>query len=128
MIESAINIIGEKTRLEGKLVFDDTSRVHGTLVGEVLAREGSTLILAETSLVEGNISADTLIVDGFVQGDIVARTRVMISRTGRVVGNIRAPSLKLEPGSYFEGRSRMDDSGPAADSPAPSRAPSLKPA
>ncbi|OFZ54285.1 MAG: hypothetical protein A2428_06820 [Bdellovibrionales bacterium RIFOXYC1_FULL_54_43] len=107
--ESAINFIGEGTKIEGKIAFGKISRVHGVLVGEVLAENGSTLILSETGVVEGNISADILVVDGFVHGDILARTRVVISRTGRVIGNIRAPSLAVEFGAYFEGKCTMEE-------------------
>lgn len=106
--ESAINIIAEGTHVEGKIVFDKISRVHGTLTGEVHAQAGSTLILAETSLVEGNISADTLVIDGFVRGNIEAKTKVIVSGSGRVVGNIKTPSLQIEFGAYFEGKSFME--------------------
>jgi cytoskeletal protein CcmA (bactofilin family) len=106
--EAEVNLVAEGTRLEGKLRFDQVTRVHGTLVGEVHAQEGSTLILGETSVTEGVIHADTLWVDGFVRGDIVARKRVVISRTGRVIGDIRAPSLEVQFGSYFEGKCTMD--------------------
>jgi cytoskeletal protein CcmA (bactofilin family) len=107
--ESAINIVSEGTRVEGTIVFDQISRVHGTLVGEVQARPGSTLILSETSVVEGNIHADTLMVDGFVRGDIRATGKVVVSGTGRVLGNIATPSLTIEFGAFFEGSCSMED-------------------
>src|ERR1700733_9342620 len=94
--ETTINIIAEGTRLEGKMTFDQISRVHGVLVGEVRAKDGSTLILSETAVVDGNIEADILMIDGYVHGDVVAKTRVVVSRTGRVVGNIKTSSLILE--------------------------------
>lgn len=106
--ESTINIISEKTRLEGKILLEDVSRVHGTLVGEIIAPARSKLILAETAVVEGSVQADTLIIDGFVQGDITATTKVHLSGTGRVIGNIKTPSLIIDFGAYFEGRSLMD--------------------
>ena len=105
--ETAINMVSEGTRIEGQVVFDHISRVHGILVGEVRAKEGSTLILSETATVEGNIEADILMIDGYVHGDISAKTRVVISRTGRVVGNVKTPSLIVEFGAYFEGRCAM---------------------
>jgi len=116
VLESAINLVAEGTRLEGKLRFEQVSRVHGTLVGEVEAGPGSTLVIAETGCVEGNVSADILLVDGFVRGDIVARTRVSVSGTGRVIGNIRAPKVSLDFGAWFEGRC---STGTDAGSPAP---------
>lgn len=106
--ETTINMVAEGTRIEGQVIFTDISRVHGVLVGEVRAKEGSTLILSETSVVEGNIEADTLMIDGYVHGDVVAKTRIVVSRTGRVVGNIKTPSLTLEFGAYFEGRCAME--------------------
>src|SRR5689334_15584172 len=93
--EASTNIVAEGTRIEGQIVFDSISRVHGVLVGEVQAKEGSTLVLCESALVEGRVHADTLMVDGYVRGDIQARTRVVISQTGRVIGNIKTPSLIL---------------------------------
>lgn len=108
--ETHSNIVAEGTRIEGKVTFENITRVHGVLVGEVHAASGSTLILAETSVVEGNIDADTLMIDGFVKGDIHARTRVVVSATGRVVGNIRTPSLTVDFGAYFEGQCSMGQS------------------
>jgi cytoskeletal protein CcmA (bactofilin family) len=106
--ETSINIVGEGTRVEGEIVFDQVTRVHGVLVGKIRAKEGSTLILGETAVVEGNIDADTLIVDGYVLGDVSARKRLVISRTGRVIGNIHAPNVRVEFGAYFEGRCAME--------------------
>ncbi len=106
--ETRINIVAEGTRIEGQVVFDQISRIYGVLVGEVRAKAGSTLILSESSVVEGNIEADTLIIEGFVQGDVSAITKVIVSRTGRIVGNIKTASLSLEFGAYFEGRCTMN--------------------
>ena len=111
--ETSVNIISESTRIEGKIVFDQVSRFHGTLVGEAHAREGSTLVLTESSVVEGDVFADTVLIDGYVQGNVRARTRVVVSGTGRVVGNIDTPSLKLEFGAYFEGRCNMESNAKA---------------
>jgi cytoskeletal protein CcmA (bactofilin family) len=110
--ESSLNIVSQGTRIEGKVIFDRVSRFHGTLVGEAHGSDGSTLVLCESAVVEGNIFADTLFVDGFVQGNIQARTRVVVSGTGRVIGNIQAPSVKLEFGSHFEGRCEMEKTLP----------------
>ena len=106
--EGQVNLITTGTRLEGRVEFDQTSRVQGIIIGEVHAKVGSTLILAETSVVEGKISADTLFIEGLVKADIEARTRVIISRTGRVIGKIRSPSLKVEFGAFFEGQCDMN--------------------
>ena len=106
--ETTLNMVAEGTRIEGQITFDSISRIHGVLIGEVRAKDGSTVILSETGVVEGNIAADTLVIDGYVHGNVVAKTRIVVSRTGRVIGNIKTPSLSLEFGSYFEGRCAME--------------------
>lgn len=120
--ETTINIVSEGTRIEGQILFDHVSRVHGVLVGDVKAKEGSTLILGETAVVEGNIAADTLFVDGYVRGDVSAKTRIVVSRTGRILGNIKTPSLTLEFGSYFEGSCAMKKSAQTTSNPVPAPA------
>lgn len=117
--ETSLNMLAPGTRIEGKILFDEVSRVHGILMGEIYAKDGSTLILSETAVVEGNIVADTLMIDGYVQGDVIAKTRVVISRTGRVVGNIKTHLLIIEFGAYFEGRCHMDGQQPAIVNPMP---------
>ena len=114
LTEGALNLVSEGTRIEGKVCFDQVTRVHGTLVGEVEAKPGSTLILGETSVVEGNVLADALWIDGYVRGDVKASTRVVISPTGRVIGNIHTPSLVVDFGGYFEGKCLMDSAAAKA--------------
>src|SRR4051794_26612298 len=98
--ETDVNVVSEGTRIEGHIVFDQVSRVYGVLVGQVKAKDKSTLILSETSVVEGNIEGDTVIIDGYVHGDVSAKTLVVVSKTGRLVGNIKTPSLTLEFGAF----------------------------
>jgi cytoskeletal protein CcmA (bactofilin family) len=51
-------------------------------------------------------------IDGYVKGNISTKTRVVISKTGRVIGNIDTPSLILEFGAYFEGVCKMSGASP----------------
>ncbi|HTL11573.1 MAG TPA: polymer-forming cytoskeletal protein, partial [Bdellovibrionota bacterium] len=106
--ETDINIVSEGTTIEGSVTFDKVARVFGVLKGDVKTRAGSLLVLGETGVIEGNVHADSLMIDGFVKGDIVADTRVTVSRTGRVSGNIRTPSLVVEFGAYVEGKCSME--------------------
>lgn len=106
--ESSATIINEGTRIDGKIVFDRNIRIHGSIRGNIQALEGSMMTISNSGLVEGNIEADVLFIDGFVRGDIEARTRVTLSGTARVVGNIKTPKLLIEFGAYFEGNTEME--------------------
>lgn len=119
--ETRSNIVAETTEIEGKVVFQNTTRFHGKIRGEVHCGEGSTLLLAETAFIVGDIFADELWIDGYVQGNISAKTRVVISGKGRVIGSVETPTLKVEFGAYFEGVTRMETSGrPKASAVLPS--------
>lgn len=102
--ETELTIVSENTKLEGQLLFSKVTRVHGLLSGEVHADEGSTLILAQSAVVEGQIHADTLLINGFVRGNIEAKKSVFISESGRVIGTISTPNLRVEHGAYLEGK------------------------
>jgi cytoskeletal protein CcmA (bactofilin family) len=53
-------------------------------------------------------------IDGEVQGDISGVEKVVVTKTGRVQGNIVAPRVTLEDGAKFKGSIDMDPSGMAA--------------
>lgn len=111
IIETEVNIIGHDTKIHGKIILQHTTRVHGSVYGDIQALPDSLVVLCENSLVQGNIQAETLVVDGFVRGDIRATKKVTVSQSGRIIGNIYAPSIVVEFGAYFEGRCSMGEAG-----------------
>jgi cytoskeletal protein CcmA (bactofilin family) len=61
----------------------------------------------ESAVVEGELDVDSIVVAGFVRGDIRARSRVSIEGTGRIIGNIDTPKIAIEFGAYLEGDTKM---------------------
>lgn len=110
LMESEINTVSTHARLEGKIQLEKITRVFGTLVGTVECATGSELILMETSVVEGNISGDVVVIEGYVKGDIDAKTKITIAPNGRVIGNLRAASIAIAFGAFFEGKCQMQAS------------------
>ncbi|MBS1963978.1 MAG: polymer-forming cytoskeletal protein [Bdellovibrionales bacterium] len=105
--ETEVTVIGEGIRLDGKLQLGGVVRVYGRLSGEIVAAPESSLILMESAVVEGTLDVDTLVVAGFIRGDIRARSRVSIEGTGRVIGNIETPTIAIDFGAYLEGETKM---------------------
>jgi cytoskeletal protein CcmA (bactofilin family) len=64
--------------------------------------------IGEPGKVNANISANMVTVAGVVEGNIAGAEKVLISRTGRVQGNIVAPRVQLEDGALFRGSIEMD--------------------
>lgn len=120
--ETELTLISESTRLEGQIHFSGTTRVFGELKGQIRSAEDSSLILMESAVVEGSLEVDTVIVAGFVRGEIRAKKRVLVEGTGRIIGDIHAPSIQIDFGAFVEGEVQMPNaknprSGATSDLP-----------
>lgn len=94
--------VGHGTVLSGETNFQAMLRVDGHLVGSVSSDSG-TLLVGSNGQVDANVAVSAAVVNGVVNGDIVATERVQLGRTARVVGNIQTPRIVIEDGAVFEG-------------------------
>lgn len=93
--------IGKEVTFRGKLGFGGTMRIDGNFEGEIEA-EG-TLIVGDGAKIYATIKVDTAIISGEVRGDVVAATKVELRPPGRMYGNIKAPTVAIGEGVFFEG-------------------------
>lgn len=105
--ESEITLISETTRIEGNIHLNGTTRFFGSIKGQIRSEKGSKLILMESAVVEGSLDADTIVIAGFVRGEVRAHSRILIQGSGRVIGNLHAPSIQIEFGAFVEGDIQM---------------------
>ncbi|MBU6375047.1 MAG: polymer-forming cytoskeletal protein [Bdellovibrionales bacterium] len=106
--ESEISLISEGSHFEGTLELTAVARFHGTIKGKLKGKPGSLIVLGESGVVEGQIDADTVWLEGFVRGEVKAQTKVILTPSARVIGNLISPSIEIQPGAYFDGTSRME--------------------
>jgi len=123
-------LLGRGATFEGKLTFEGTVRVDGKLKGEVFSDD--ILIVGEGATVEAEIDIGEIIIQGTVVGNIRAKRGIEIHAPGRVKGDLHTPSLQIDKGVVFEGRSFMEGAvtpRQPGDKPAPAPAPApAKPA
>jgi cytoskeletal protein CcmA (bactofilin family) len=98
--------VGSGTVLTGETKFQSMLRVDGHLTGSVASDDG-TLIVGSTGTVDADIKVAVAIVNGIVNGDIVASEKLELGRTAKVAGNVQAPRLTIEDGAVFEGNCSM---------------------
>lgn len=98
--------LGKETLFEGKMTFEGIFRLDGKFEGEIF--ESGTLIVGETAIVKGKIGLNTIIINGLVEGEIYAKTRVEIHSTGKVYGKVFTPILTVNEGGIFEGHCKME--------------------
>lgn len=106
--------VGNGTVLTGETNFQAMLRVDGHLTGRVTSESG-TLIVGSTGRVDANILVAAAMINGTVNGDIVASEKVELGRTARVIGNIQSPRLVIEDGAILEGSCSMLKSKEALD-------------
>jgi cytoskeletal protein CcmA (bactofilin family) len=105
-ITNSVTIILDKgSSFEGKLTFEGTAQIGGEFRGEIFTKD--TLIINRESLVQAQIEADTIILSGNVEGNLFARSRVIMHPPAVFKGTVTTPSLKIEEGVVFEGASYM---------------------
>ena len=101
-------LLGRGATFEGKLTFEGTVRIDGRFKGEVFSDD--TLVIGEGAIVEAQIDIGEVIIQGTVVGNIVAKRSIEIHAPGRVKGDLHTPSLQIDKGVIFEGRSFMEAS------------------
>lgn len=100
-------MIGASIKINGTVTGDENLIVEGTIEGNVDLPKND-LTVGATGKVTADITANTVRVDGQVTGDIAGTEKVIISRSGKVLGNIKAPRVTLEDGAKFKGSIDMD--------------------
>jgi cytoskeletal protein CcmA (bactofilin family) len=106
MVGEINTLLGRGSEFEGKLTFEGTVRIDGTLRGEVFSDD--VLIVGEGARVEAEVDVGEIIIQGTVHGNIRAKRSIEILTPGRVKGDLTTPSLQIDKGVIFEGRCFME--------------------
>ena len=113
-------LLGRGAAFEGKLTFDGTVRIDGRFKGEVFSDD--VLVIGEGAHVEAEIDIGEVIIQGTVVGNVTAKRSIEIHAPGRVKGDLHTPTLQIDKGVVFEGRSFMEaatnQKGPSSPPPA----------
>jgi cytoskeletal protein CcmA (bactofilin family) len=102
------NVIGKGTLIEGNVAAEGDLRLEGTIRGDVSTK--TTLIVAQGSVIEGNLTAQHAEIAGRVHGTVQTTGLLTIKSTGTIDGDVITMNLNVEAGSTFTGRFQV---GPA---------------
>lgn len=95
------SVIGEGSAFKGVFKVQGALWIDGKFEGEINA--GETLTIGPTGRVRTNIVAKRVIVAGTLIGDIHASEEVYLEASGRILGSIRAPVIRFDPGVVVKG-------------------------
>ena len=95
-------MIGMTVKIKGDISSDENLVIEGQVDGTITLNSHE-LTVGQSGRVNANVSAKIIKIDGQVNGDIVGKEKIIISKTGNVRGNIIAPVVILEEGGKFKG-------------------------
>lgn len=94
-------LISPGCKIEGILSGNGHFMVSGEVEGD--CNIDGSLTLAKDGYWKGVINAESVIVAGTVDGDIVAKGRVEISDTARITGTVSGEAIAVAEGAVVEG-------------------------
>lgn len=112
----AKNVLAADVEIKGSLKFSGELTLEGKLEGEI--NTDGTLNLGDTAVINGNINAQSVIVRGKVNGNIVAKEKIDIKSKAELFGDIRASKLTIEEGVTFVGKTEVNPNKVSPTGPA----------
>ncbi len=102
----AVSVIGESLHFKGELSAGEDLLIEGTVEGKI--NQGKCcLTLKSNGKILGNVNATKIFIDGYVKGNLHASVSVTVRKSGKVEGNLVAPSVAVEEGATFNGSVEM---------------------
>lgn len=98
-------LITQGVTIKGTVEGEGVVQVEGEVEGEF--HMVGAVIVSDTGLVRGPISADVVRVAGKVEGNVTAREHMRLEQTGTLIGDVATASLVVEDGGCLNGRSTM---------------------
>ena len=95
--------IARGVKIRGEMAGMLDAAIDGEFEGRIQLA-GYRLSTGAVSRVHAEVEADTVVVRGEFTGSIVAGTRIVVTRTAKVRGDLTAPSVELADGCSFDGR------------------------
>ncbi|HEY3853458.1 MAG TPA: polymer-forming cytoskeletal protein [Verrucomicrobiae bacterium] len=111
------NFLNSEVEVKGTLRFGGELTFDGKLEGDI--QSDGTLHLGDNAAIKGNISANSVVVRGKVNGNVTAKEKIDIKSKTEMFGDIRAARLVMEEGVTFVGQTEVNPNkvSPAAPRP-----------
>ena len=105
-LEQVGTIIGPGAVLDGPLTTKDSTRIDGTVKGNVTI--SGALIVGQEGKITGTVSAMNAYIAGEITGNISApQGKVEISDTGKVIGDVTCKGIIIDENAVFSGQCDM---------------------
>jgi cytoskeletal protein CcmA (bactofilin family) len=99
-------LLGKAANLQGDLEFAGGLHLDGRINGNVRssAADGGALSVSESGFIEGRVEVTNIVMNGTVNGDMVARERLVLGEKARVNGNVHYGVIEMASGAVITGK------------------------
>ena len=99
-------IIGEGATIKGEIKEENEITIQGNVDGDIECKD---LIVGKTGSVKGKIKADTLYVEGNIEGEINVRELLKLMSSSFISGKISYGSIQINEGGKLIGELEFKD-------------------
>ncbi len=112
-------LIGRSATVLGDIEYSGGLHVDGRVLGNVRSQPGApaSLSVSEHATIEGSVSVTHLVLNGTVNGDILASERVALGAKARVRGNVSYGVIEMALGAEISGKLLPKTGGAPAEVP-----------
>jgi cytoskeletal protein CcmA (bactofilin family) len=99
-------LIGKGANVVGDIEFSGGLHIDGHVTGSVSATAGTPgqLSVSEHGVIEGSVQAPQVVLNGRINGDIMATERVVLGAKARVQGNVHYGVIEMALGAEINGK------------------------
>ena len=112
---STFSVIGADVVIRGNIEAAADLHIDGRVIGDIAC---ASLVMGETSSVEGEIVAESARISGAVSGTVRVRDLVVL-RGAKVEGDVSYETISIEQGAFVNGRFAPRSAGSASSAAAP---------
>ncbi|RMH05820.1 MAG: polymer-forming cytoskeletal protein [Nitrospirae bacterium] len=95
--QELVAFFGKGVECRGTITNHGTVQVDGRFEGEIYTR--GSLLVGASGVIDAKVRAGTIVSQGTITGDIVAKKQVHLLGTARMEGSLQTPQLLMEEGT-----------------------------
>lgn len=105
-----VAFFGKGVKCTGEIWFEGSVQIDGQLEGTV--HTTGTLVIGREAEVHATIEAGTVVCNGNIHGNVMAREKINLLNPGLIDGAITTPRFSVETGGMFNGQVSMNQPSP----------------
>ncbi len=102
--------LASDTNVKGTIKFSEAMKIDGHFEGELITHNGE-FIVGKTGTVKASIKVRSAVIEGRVDGEIIASDRVELKQKSHIIGDLQTKKLVVEEGVVLVGKCNVNPEG-----------------